>query len=357
MEIPPADVIAAQSGDPVALAELVRAAWPDAYRIARTVVADHASAEDVAQDACAQLLGALGSLRDPARFTPWFFRIVVNAANGRLRKGGRERLLEPATAAPERLSVDERLDVRHAIDALDGASRAAVVLRYYYDLSSAEIARVTHSTPVTVRWRLMRAHRRLRAVLESRATVALALALAVVLSLNAPAVVAGMQRVIAAFTVAGGRTLPMSVREVNLATARADMPFAIIAPPARAGATVTLREIGSPAAPASESVAFELQPHRPGPPVTIIEARAGGGPHRLYLSVAEPDRGGAPAAPLPAAAVRPSAGAKIALAGTLGDRSFAPLTWVVRGTRIVLLSPPGALSDAQLRAIRSAMSK
>jgi RNA polymerase sigma-70 factor (ECF subfamily) len=164
MDIPPARVIAAQSGDPLAVAELMRSVWPDAYRIARTVVADHASAEDVAQDACAQLLDALVGLRDPERFTPWFFRIVVNAANGRLRKGRRDRIIEPPPAAPEqRLSLDERLDVRRAIDALD---------RVYYDLSSAEIARVTQSTPVTVRWRLMRAHRRLRALLESRATIA-----------------------------------------------------------------------------------------------------------------------------------------------------------------------------------------
>jgi len=169
MEVPSVRVIAAQSGDAAALGELLRSVWPDAYRIARTIVADHATAEDVAQDACAQVLGSLGGLRDPERFAPWFVRIVVNAASGRLRRGGRERILEPAATAPERLSPDERLDVRRAIDALDRSSRVAIVLRYYYDLSSAEIARITQSTPVTVRWRLMRAHRRLRAMLESRA--------------------------------------------------------------------------------------------------------------------------------------------------------------------------------------------
>jgi RNA polymerase sigma factor (sigma-70 family) len=172
MDVPAAQVIAAQSGDPAVLAELLRSVWPDAYRIARTIVADHATAEDVAQDACAQVLDALSTLRDPTRFAPWFFRIVVNAASGRLRKSGRDRILEPAPTAPERLSPDERLDVRHAIDALDPASRVAIVLRYYYDRSSAEIARITQSTPVTVRWRLMRAHRRLRAMLESRETAA-----------------------------------------------------------------------------------------------------------------------------------------------------------------------------------------
>jgi RNA polymerase sigma-70 factor (ECF subfamily) len=172
MELPPGRVVAAQSGDPAALAELLRSVWPDAYRIARTIVVDHATAEDVAQDACARVLDSLGTLRDPDRFAPWFFRIVVNGASERLRKGSRDRLLAPPSAVPERLSPDERLDVRKAIDALDRTSRVVVVLRYYYDLSSSDIARITQSTPVTVRWRLMRAHRRLRALLESRAIAA-----------------------------------------------------------------------------------------------------------------------------------------------------------------------------------------
>ncbi len=204
----------------------------------------------------------------------------------------------------------------------------------------------TAVTPTPRRWRLQ--------------TIALAIAaaLGVFAVVDAPAVVAGMQRVFAAFTVAGGRTLPMSVREVDLATARADVSFAIIAPPAVPGTTVTLREIRSSTSPASESVAFELQPRRPGLPVTIVESRDGGGPRRVYLSVREPDRGDAKVAPLPPIpAGSGTAGTHISVAGKLGDRSFVPLTWVTRGTRIVLLSPPGALSDAQLRAIRSAMSK
>jgi len=172
MDVPSDRVIAAQSGDPAALTDLLRAAWPHAYRMARTIVDDHATAEDVAQEACANVLDALDRLRDPERFVPWFFRIVVNAASGRVRRVRRDRQLQPASEAPERLSPDERLDIRRAIEALDRASRVAIVLRYYHDLSSAEIASITQSTPVTVRWRLMRAHRRLRALLESHATAA-----------------------------------------------------------------------------------------------------------------------------------------------------------------------------------------
>ena len=190
-------------------------------------------------------------------------------------------------------------------------------------------------------------------------TVALATAaaLAVFLAVDASAVVAGMQRVFAAFELVGGRTVPMSVREVDLAKARADVPFEIIVPPSLPGTTMTLREILSSGSSASDSVAFDLNMRRPGPEVSIVEGRDGGGPRQLYLSAREPDRGDARVAPL-RALPKGSNGARsqIAVVGNLGKGSFVPLTWVTRGTRIVLMSPPGVLSDAQIRAIRSAMS-
>jgi len=56
--------------------------------------------------------------------------------------------------------------VRRAIDALEPSLRAAVVLRYYFGMNSAEIGSILSTSPVTVRWRLMRAHQKLRELLE-----------------------------------------------------------------------------------------------------------------------------------------------------------------------------------------------
>jgi hypothetical protein len=165
-----------------------------------------------------------------------------------------------------------------------------------------------------------------------------------------------MQRVFAAFALVGGRTLPMSVRTVDLAKARADVPFEIIVPPSFPGAAITLREIVSPASPESDSVAFDLDMRGPGPEVSIVENRDGGGQGQLYLSEREPDRSDAKVAPLLALPKLSSTGAQVSVVGNLGKGSFVPLTWVTRGTRIVLMSPPGVLSEEQIRAIRSAMS-
>jgi hypothetical protein len=189
------------------------------------------------------------------------------------------------------------------------------------------------------------------------AALATAAALAVFVAFDGSTVIAGMQRVFAAFELVGGRTVPMSVRVVDLATARADVPFEIIVPPSLPGLRMTVREIVSPGASASDGVAFELDGRRPGPQISIVESRNGGGPRQLYLSEREPDRGDAKAAPPPALPNRSGgAGRQISVVGNLGKGAFVPLTWVTRGTRIVLMVPPGVLSAAQVRAIRSAMS-
>ena len=189
------------------------------------------------------------------------------------------------------------------------------------------------------------------------AALAAAAALAIFLAVDSSAVIAEMQRVFAAWALVGGRTVPMSVREVDLAQARADVPFAIVVPPALPGTRMSLREIVSPAAPQSDSIAFDLDMRRPGPEVSIVESRDGGGPRAFYFSLREPDRGDAKVAPLPPLPKGSNrAGSHVSVIGDLGKGSFVPLTWVTRGTRIVLMSPPGVLSKAQIRAIRSAMS-
>ncbi len=105
------------------------------------------------------------SLRDPARFGVWFYRIVVNQARQKQREHLRRRGLSEDTHV-DGLTSDERIDIDRAIASLDPSLRIAIVLRYYYDLNSREISAVLGVNAVTVRWRLMRAHRLLRPLLE-----------------------------------------------------------------------------------------------------------------------------------------------------------------------------------------------
>jgi hypothetical protein len=58
-------------------------------------------------------------------------------------------------------------EIRAAIAQLPAEQRAAIVLRYYLDLTDNEISARLHSTPSTVRWRLHAARKRLRSLLPA----------------------------------------------------------------------------------------------------------------------------------------------------------------------------------------------
>ncbi len=73
-------VARARLGDAAALEALVRKYARLAFAAALSVLANHADAEDVCQDAWARALERIEDCRDPDRFGSWLLRIVRNRA-------------------------------------------------------------------------------------------------------------------------------------------------------------------------------------------------------------------------------------------------------------------------------------
>lgn len=173
LTIPREIIEAARSGERERMECLLRALWPHAYRIARSIVQDDLLAEDAAQEACALIYRELSRLRSADAFRVWVYRIVAREA---LRLAKRDiahhSIAEKEPSAPD---VDARLDLLHAIATLPPPLRAAVVLHYYADLSSNEIGRVLRIPAATVRFRLAKARRRLLDALGSEAPLTTAL--------------------------------------------------------------------------------------------------------------------------------------------------------------------------------------
>jgi len=112
-------------------------------------------------------------LRDPARFEPWFTRIVVNACRDRI---GTHRLRPVTGVAPDPGAASDHADALTGIDALVRAlltlspeHRVVVALRYLNDYSLDEIAARTGQRAGTVKSRLHYALRALRAALDAEA--------------------------------------------------------------------------------------------------------------------------------------------------------------------------------------------
>lgn len=154
-----------------AFAALTRRHVDRAYRLSWAILGDDADADDATQDAFAIAWRKRDSLRDPSRFDAWFGRILVNVCRERLRQRSRHRVRQ-LDEAPEPVIGDDSLDaatrdaIRAALRRLDADHRIVVVLRYWADLTVAEIAERVDVPPGTVKSRLHYALRSMRPRLE-----------------------------------------------------------------------------------------------------------------------------------------------------------------------------------------------
>jgi len=183
---------------------------------------------------------------------------------------------------------------------------------------------------------------------------------------NVPAVVAQVERVFRAFTVVNGHAVPLSVQSVSLEQARAQVPFTVIAPTAvPSGLRATIRTFSSESDPHQARVMFEYRKTRADmpPPLTIMETADDGHPERNVLFMTKSsDAVSVPK--LPPVPMQPGDRQSMSVQDYKIVRDgkekhfrikFQPMSWVQHGTRVTLMSPPDALSDQQLNAIRSAM--
>jgi len=162
---------AARTGDERDYEALVRALWPNAYRIAWSILGERGAAEDAAQAACAAICAKLRSLSDVRAFPGWAYRIIVSQARDHARARARRQRREivgyeaAAGGISTRDDPSARLDLEAAIGSLPEPLRLALELHYFVGLSSREAGRALGVPAATVRFRLMLARHRLRPLL------------------------------------------------------------------------------------------------------------------------------------------------------------------------------------------------
>ena len=165
-------------GDSLAIERLVQTYQGDVYRLALSILEDSDDADDATQEVFVAALRAIESFRSNASFKTWLFSITVNVCRTRLqRHKNRGRLqqilqslfqLNSRQAHPENDALQNESDaiLWHAVHALDDKHRIPVILRYYHDLSVAEIAETLEVPVGTIHSRLNHARERLRALLK-----------------------------------------------------------------------------------------------------------------------------------------------------------------------------------------------
>ena len=137
------------------------------YRTAYLLAGDHASAEDLLQNAFAKLYLSWDKVRDREALDGYVRRIMVHENNSLWRRAWKRR--EHSTDAMPETGVHESYDdglggaLWSYISTLSPKQRSVVVLRYYEQLSEAEIADVLGISVGTVKSQASRALASLRA--------------------------------------------------------------------------------------------------------------------------------------------------------------------------------------------------
>jgi RNA polymerase sigma-70 factor (sigma-E family) len=160
------------SGADAVIADLYGTHYRGLVRLATLLLHDIASAEEVVQDSFVALHAGLHRLRDGDKALSYLRAAVVNRSRSVLR----HRLVidrNPAKPPPDMPSAEhgaltllERSSVIAALRALPDRQREVVVLRYYADLSEAQIAAIMGITRGAVKSHTSRAMTALRTVLE-----------------------------------------------------------------------------------------------------------------------------------------------------------------------------------------------
>ena len=173
------DLIArAQHGDVLAYEQLVQQYEQIAFRVAYLMTHEEHEAADAAQDAFLRAYRALGSFKPGQPFRPWLLRIVTNTALNRIQATQRrarmtERYTRQVIVENSHLSIEgfavkheQQLRLIAAVSQLNPDQQALIALRYFLELSEAEVAAALNIPRGTVKSRLHRTLAKLRAIIQ-----------------------------------------------------------------------------------------------------------------------------------------------------------------------------------------------
>jgi RNA polymerase sigma-70 factor (ECF subfamily) len=163
------------------------------FRLARGIMRDESDAEDVLQESYVRAFSKFEGFRGEAGVLTWLTRITINEARGRLRTRGVNVRLDEIEAAQkegaqvyifptgqissnpeaEAARAQIRRAIEEAVDKLPDAYRMVFIMRDLNQQSVEETSDALDLKPATVKTRLHRAHRLLRAALEQKFAAAL----------------------------------------------------------------------------------------------------------------------------------------------------------------------------------------
>jgi RNA polymerase sigma-70 factor (ECF subfamily) len=164
----------ARRGDHDAFAVLAGAAISRLDATAWLMLRDTDRAMDAVQSALIRAWRDLPALRDPDRFDPWLYRLLIHACTDEIRRGRRHQfdvdigdLTIGPVVADATAAIADRDQIERGFSRLGPEERAVIVLHHFLDLPLPEVASTLQIPLGTVKSRLYRGLRQMRAVLDA----------------------------------------------------------------------------------------------------------------------------------------------------------------------------------------------
>jgi RNA polymerase sigma-70 factor (sigma-E family) len=155
-----------------AVEELYAAHYRRLVRLSVLLVRDVETAEEVVQDSFVAMHGRWRSLREPDKALAYLRQTVVNRSRSVLRHRGVRAAYAPppprdqSGADEDALASERRASVLDALRGLPDRQREVLALRYYLDLSEADIAQTLGISRGAVKSHASRGVAALRSLME-----------------------------------------------------------------------------------------------------------------------------------------------------------------------------------------------
>lgn len=140
------------------------------YRIAFSYVKNEDLALDIVQESIEKALRNIKTLKHEEYVKTWFYRILINESLGYIRRNKNTTLCQVENLKDniewnDNITI-EGIDLYNNIGKLKEKLRTVIILRFFEDLKIEEIARITKTSPNTVKSRLYKGLEELKKLIK-----------------------------------------------------------------------------------------------------------------------------------------------------------------------------------------------
>lgn len=168
------------AGNEAAIEIFVHQYEASVFRLAVSIVGDPAEASEITQETFITALRSLPAYQEKQSFKAWLYTIALNHSRSHLRKRKvLDRLRTTLTTvfrietekqvSPEEAAIqnEKEAQIWRALNQLDERHRTVMVLRYFHELSVAEISEILSVNEGTIHSRLHNAREKLRSAMKN----------------------------------------------------------------------------------------------------------------------------------------------------------------------------------------------